>query len=417
MYCDVLDFAEWVQNVAMPIVNRVKLIQGTVEGAKPKAGVYTLRDADTVGLVLRVHPSGRKSWAVMFGRGQARNIGAFPAMTLAGARIAARRLIGEIAEHGAPLAGGRRKADTVGDYLITHYAPHVEATHKSGKATSAAIKAVFGGWYKRKLDKITLADWDALKAARLLADTKPATVNRDLDRVKAAFQQAVEWDMLKVNPLAKAKRIKRGIESRVRYLTPDEEKALREALQAREARRGAARASGDAWRQVRRVEPLGAFQGYTDHLMPLVLLALNTGLRRGELTQLTWADIDIPGKLLTVRAGYAKSGKARHVPLNSEALAVLKAHKKHKAGKGELFGVASLKKSWAGLMTAAKIDGFRFHDLRHTFASKLVMAGVPLAVVRDLLGHSSITMSERYAHLAPAHHAAAVEMLVAKMNG
>lgn len=395
----------------MPKITRETLTKASVEAAKPSARVYALRDAKMVGLVLRVQPTGRKAWAVAYGRGQARTIGDFPVMTLEGARITAQRLLAEIAEHGAPLKAQRR-AETFGDFMRDQYGPHVEATAKQGKATAAAIKATFGGWYDKPLSAITLADWDALKADRLRSGTQPATVNRDLDRIKAALQQALNWSLIDANPLAKVKRIKRGIEDRVRYLSKPEEKRLRSALEAREKRRRKARESGEAWRAARGRGALGAFQGYTDHVMPMTLLALNTGLRRGELTQLRPADIDLKGKRLTVRAGYAKSGKARHVPLNSEALAVLKTVLKQHKEDGPLFGVVAVTKSWANLVTAAKLEDFRFHDLRHTFASKLVMAGVDLNTVRELLGHGDITMTLRYAHLAPEHKAAAVELLV-----
>lgn len=137
----------------------------------------------------------------------------------------------------------------------------------------------------------------------------------------------------------------------------------------------------------------------------------NTGLRRGEITQLTWPDVNLPGKMLTVRAGYAKSGKARHVPLNSEAVAVLTQWKEQEPD-GRLFKLICTAKAWGALMDAAQLENFRFHDLRHTFASKLVMAGVDLNTVRELLGHGDIAMTMRYAHLAPEHKAAAVERLV-----
>jgi integrase len=197
----------------------------------------------------------------------------------------------------------------------------------------------------------------------------------------------------------------------VRYLSPKEEKALRKALEAREEKFKRRRLSGIKWREKRGREALEPIQGYYDHIMPMTLLALNTGMRRGEITQLTWPDVDLKAKRVTVRAGYAKSGKARHIPLNSEAMAVLKQWKKQQP-EGRLFNVLGVAKAWGALMTAAKLEDFRFHDLRHTFASKLVMAGVDLNTVRELLGHGDIKMTLRYAHLAPAHKQAAVELLV-----
>jgi len=395
----------------VPTIARDTLTKAAVESAKPRATVYTLRDDKPAGLILRVQPSGRKAWAVTWGRGQARNIGDFPVMTLAGARIEATQILAEIAAHGAPVKAARGAVDTFRDFM-DEYGRYLEATAKAGKATVAAIKSVFGGWYSRRLSSLSITDWDGLKASRLAGGTKPATVNRDLDRIKAALQQAVAWGHLPSNPLAAAKRIKRGIDKRVRYLSPKESRALRKALDAREARRKAERERGEQWRKERNMKALGAFHGYTDHVMPMTLLALNTGLRRGELRQITWADIDLRAKVLTVRAGYAKSGKERHVPLNSEALAVLKAWRKQRPEDGPVFGVASIQTAWEGLLTDAKITNFRFHDCRHDFASRLVMAGVPLIVVRDLLGHGSIEMTERYAHLAPKHHAQAVQALV-----
>lgn len=400
----------------MPKITRETLTLKTIHAAKPTGKLYRLRDAAVPGLVLRISPAGTRAWAVTWGRGQERIIGNYPVMTLDGARDAARRELGEVAEHGAPLAVIKAaKPDAVvktfGDFMAL-YQPHLEATAKAGKATVDCLHAQFGYLYREPLASIGRATFDRFKAGRLKAGRHPSTVNRDLDRLKAALSKAVEWNLLATNPLLGMKRLKRDIEDRVRYLSPKEERALRKALEAREQRFKARRLSGIQWRVERGQEPLEPLTGYVDHLMPMTLMALNTGLRRGEITQLTWPDIDLRKKILTVRAGYAKSGKARHIPLNSEALAVLKQWKKQQP-EGVLFNLTSVTKSWGKLTEHAGIADFRFHDLRHTFASKLVMAGIDLNTVRELLGHGDIKMTLRYAHLAPEHKAAAVEKLVA----
>lgn len=157
--------------------------------------------------------------------------------------------------------------------------------------------------------------------------------------------------------------------------------------------------------------------GFTDYLAPMVLVALNTGMRRGELFGLQWEHVNLAGKLLTITAGNAKSRKARHLPLNTEALDVLTRWQRQGEGTGLVFPSATggrmdnINTSWGGIVADAKLADFRFHDLRHTFASKLVMAGVDLNTVRELLGHADIAMTLRYAHLAPDKLAEAVARL------
>jgi integrase len=153
-----------------------------------------------------------------------------------------------------------------------------------------------------------------------------------------------------------------------------------------------------------------------------VLLALNTGLRRGELFRLRWRDVAIDRAMLTVRGEGAKSGQTRHVPLNAEAASVLAAWRHNAAAPPALVfpsvdpekPLEDVKKGWGPVVRAAKIGPFRFHDLRHHFASRLVQAGVDLNTVRELLGHADIKMVLRYAHLAPETKAAAVAKLVTR---
>lgn len=233
--------------------------------------------------------------------------------------------------------------------------------------------------------------------------------------MRAAIGKAVKWGVLNQNPLSNLQL--RPVESRrvVRFLNQAEERKLRKALTERDAAMVAARESGNGWRIARGKPLLPELNAddYGDHLTPVVLLAMNTGLRRGELLSLRWSDIDLEARVLTVRAENAKSGRQRHVPLNSEAIKAIKTWSMRNNGR-EVFGVADVKTAWAALVQAAGLENFRFHDLRHHFASKLVMSGVDLNTVRELLGHSDIKMTLRYSHLAPDHLAAAVARLTAK---
>lgn len=119
-----------------------------------------------------------------------------------------------------------------------------------------------------------------------------------------------------------------------------------------------------------------------------------------------------------MRGASAKSGLTRHIPLNDEAVRVLRAWQPCSGSDVLVFpgpsgeAMTTLKTAWSKLATAAGLKAFTFHDLRHTFASKLVQAGVDLNTVRELLGHADIRMTLRYAHLAPEHTAAAVAKLV-----
>lgn len=122
-------------------------------------------------------------------------------------------------------------------------------------------------------------------------------------------------------------------------------------------------------------------------------------------------------KMLTVRGATAKTGDTRHVPLNDEALSLLKDWKMDCTDSERVFPVTtSVKTAWGALLERAAISRFRWHDLHHHFASRLVQAGVPLNIVRELLGHGSLTMTLRYAHLAPNQTREAVSRLVPACN-
>lgn len=199
----------------------------------------------------------------------------------------------------------------------------------------------------------------------------------------------------------------------------DDEERLRKALTARDLKLKRERESGNKHRDERGnpLLPNLSVRTFADYLEPLVILAMNTGMRRGELFSLRWQNVNLERDFLTIEAANAKSGKARHIPLNQKAKSALTNWRSDSKsllwvfeGKPEQ-PLKDIKKAWFTVLKEANIKDFRFHDLRHHFASRLVMAGVDLNTVRELLGHSSLEMTLRYAHLAPEHRARAVSLI------
>jgi integrase len=377
------------------------------------------------GFVLRVRPTGTHTYYANYNRTRWLKLGTTATLEAPEAREEARQVLGRAAAGGDPIAERRaaKGQQSFEDFIADHYEPWATAQRKTGTEQAARLRAIFGAIFKGvTLDEITSFHVERWRSARLKDGKKAATVNRDLNTLRGALSRAVEWGMLSTHPLAKVKASRTDTRAIVRFLAPDEDKRLRAALAARDEARRDERRSANRWRLERGYDPWPELGAYTDHLTPLVLLALNTGLRRGELFQLRWRDVDLAANVVTVRGDGAKSGLTRHVPLNVEAAAVLT------AWRGELVQdpqrlvfpsplaedspLEDIKKAWAPLMRTAKIAGFRFHDCRHTFASRLVQAGVDLNTVRELLGHADLKMTLRYAHLAPEHKAAAVAKLV-----
>lgn len=158
---------------------------------------------------------------------------------------------------------------------------------------------------------------------------------------------------------------------------------------------------------------------YPAHL-PAFLVAVHTGMRQGEQFTLKWENVDLKRKIITLPR--TKSGKARHIPMNTvvHGLLVQLAQKKEPDGfvfrseryKGK--AIRDPKRWWQAVLKEAKVKDLRWHDLRHTFASRLVMAGVDMRTVQELMGHSDANMTARYAHLSPEHNTAAIERLVSQ---
>lgn len=388
----------------------------------PPSGETDYWDTKQPGLVLRARPTGRHSYRVWLGRGRWFTLGAVSAFKTPDlARTEAQKRLGQVASGADPQAEKRRqRSHTVNTYLAKVYAPWLSSHWRRGADTAARLEASFGAAFGHlRLDALSSWHVEQWRHARLKAGRRPATVNREIGVLKAMLNRAVEWGHVAAHPFAKVKPLREDKTGRLRYLTSAEDTRLRAALTARDDRRRAERERANDWRRERGYDEWPAFGPYTDHMTPIVLFALHTGLRFGELTGLDWRDVDVTRALVTVRTDTAKSGRARHVPLNTEAVRVLKAWRPEDVAAGAYVfpgrdgeRLQDVKTAWAKLLKAAALEHFRFHDLRHTFASKLAMAGVDLNTVRELLGHAGITMTLRYAHLVPEHKAAAVAKLV-----
>jgi len=212
------------------------------------------------------------------------------------------------------------------------------------------------------------------QAERLLT---AAAVNRPLALLRHLLRTAhEEWEVLPAVPKI---RLEKEPQGRLRWLTEDEIRKLLEACDKSRNR----------------------------DLRAAVILAINTGLRRSELLGLTWDRVDLSRGV--VRLEVTKSGKRREVPLNAESYAALVGLSPKEGGP--VFRKQSLRKAYENAVSNAKLDDVNFHTLRHTFASWAVMRGVSLKELQDLLGHSSLAMTMRYAHLAPERLRSAVTRL------
>ncbi len=323
----------------------------------------------------------------------------------------------------------RQQAITLGAFIEKRYAPWALQHHSSAAKTLSEMKNHFGKWFDKPMTDINPWLVGTWRTAELKKGRKPTGINRKAGALRGILSRAVEWGVLDTHPLAGMKALKIDKSPKKRYLSPEEEKRLRIALDERQEAQRKDRASFNQWRAARNKPLLDTLDcPYTDYLKPLVLLALNTGLRRGELFQLTWHDINIKGRTLTVQGSGAKTGQTRHVPLNDEAFDVLAAWR-NQANSNELVfpnpntgkQFDNIQTSWETILVQAGLSfpkghpkRFTFHDLRHTFASNLVMNDVSIFKVQKLLGHESTDTTQVYAHLALDNMADAVAVLTAK---
>jgi site-specific recombinase XerD len=249
------------------------------------------------------------------------------------------------------------------------------------------LRPVFGKRDAAAITKQEIVRWLTTESEE--RKWKASTRNRYQAAISLIYRVGIENERIDKNPAAGIHR-KTENNGRVRFLSNDEEKALRNAI-------------------------LDRFPAFIHQLD----LSLHTGLRSSEQFGLKWSQVSFERKIVTLPK--TKNGTTRHIPLNAVALGALTALKASKkdgdvpvfpSARNEGEGLQSSRGWFVSALQDAKITDYTWHCNRHTFASRLVMAGVDLRTVGELLGHKSLSMTMRYAHLAPAHNAAAVDRLV-----
>lgn len=279
--------------------------------------------------------------------------------------------------------------------LIDRYVKEILPQKKSIQSQKSQFD-----WWKKQIGDYSLADiTPALLIecrGKLLAEKSerdiqrtPATANRYCAALSHAFTMAVkEWGWLQDNPILKITKLKEP-RGRTRYLEEAERERLLNVCK----------------------------ESKSPYLYILVMLAISTGARRMEILGLKWQDVDLERGLIILHD--TKNGEKRSLPLMSVAKELMKEHYKNRTDQTNLvFPSNNFKKPidirapFETALKKAEIEDFRWHDLRHSTASYLAMNGASLAEIAAVLGHKTLSMVKRYAHLSDSHTAGVVE----KMN-
>ncbi|MDO8674758.1 MAG: site-specific integrase [Candidatus Omnitrophota bacterium] len=274
------------------------------------------------------------------------------------------------------------KFEIFGNEFINVHSKVNKKSWQSDRYNLNSLGKFFGGKY---LYEIKVKDIEDFKLERSKT-ASPATVNRELATLKTLFNKAVLWDKLKETP-AKAVTFLREPKGRVRFLE--------------------------------REEIVKLLSNCNKKLRPIVVVALNTGMRRGEILGLKWSDVDLKRAILTLHD--TKNGEKREVYINEQVKTALIRIPRNAQSPYVFCGsngkpYQDVRKSFWTALRKSDIKEFHFHDLRHTFASQLVMAGIDLNTVRELLGHKDIRMTLRYSHLSASHKKHAVDVLGKKID-
>jgi integrase len=243
------------------------------------------------------------------------------------------------------------------------------------KAYLSSAKVLNGFFGSYSLSEITPRLWKQFRDMREAEGIKPSAINRDLAAFKRAFNLACseEYGWFKSNPVSSIKQEK-GVTKRDRWIGKEEEDILL--------------SNSPSW------------------LREIILFALNTGMRRGEILNLSWKAVDLPRRTITVME--SKNGEKRTIPMNETVYALLKEKGKIRLigrdwvfrsplSKARLFNQA-LERAFSNCVKKTGIEDLHFHDLRHSFGTRLSQKGEDALTIKALMGHKTLLMTSRYVH-------------------
>ena len=392
-----------------------------------------LRDTEITGFVVLVRKTGKYFYleykSTLSGTYRKHPLGKWGDINAQQARELALITAGEVAKgqdpqqekHDSRAETEKRKQEVLRVFLHGGY--KAVTPYKTATSAIARIEYHFPDLLDKPMSAIK--PWDLEQWKKAYAG-KPSGANRILSSLRGVMTKAVKAGLLDKSPMPEVKKIKENKNKKARYLRPDEEKALRKALDEREGHQKKERLRYIEWCRTRKnktaTEPYtGTF---TDYLKPMILLTLNTGVRRGELFNLRVSDIDFLDKALLVEGEEddtitgSKTGQTRKIPLNEEALSVLTDWLKQTGNRDLVFESPktggrfdNIDSSWEELRASAGLSHVRFHDLRHTFGTRLAHKRVDIVAIKELMGHESLDTTARYLHASDNSMRAAVASL------
>ncbi len=258
--------------------------------------------------------------------------------------------------------------------MAEKYLAWAKINKRSYHSTKTALGHLLQAFKGKELEEIRPQDVEHYKARRIV-EVKPSTVNRELALMRHLYNMALRWGYAERTPMQGIKLFKEHNE-RIRYLTADEEARL--------------------------------FTVLPDHYKPVVTIALQTGLRMGEIRALRWRDVSFETSTLTVAR--SKDGEVQRIPMNRVTRETLK-RLPRTSPLVFPYLPRHFSERFVELAKKAGLQDFHFHDLRHTYATRLRQAGVDIYKVKELMRHRDIRMTLRYAHIGASELLEAVERL------